>query len=174
MSVSSFEPINNDCSCANVSFSSLIKAKKVLATEAYSFDSSDFFCFGSASSEKYSFLKSNLITLLTDFRLFLLKEEAPSISGQLKSVTSPIAVAWPIEMWYLLLDLTSPAKYGTRLKITIATSLVLTVLGAAAIPRSISSESSYATHMPARSPCLIMVTGFLNIYIDLTFLSCLS
>ena len=57
---------------------------------------------------------------------------------------------------------------------TIAKSNVLTDLGLAAIPLSILEASSYGKQIPTLSPYLTRVTGFLNIYIDLIFLSCLS
>jgi len=42
-----------------------------------------------------------------------------------------------------------------------------------ASPRSIALASSYDTQMPTRSPYFATWTGFLNIYIDLTFFSTL-
>jgi len=57
----------------------------------------------------------------------------------------------------------SEVKYGILFTSTIAKSDDLIDRGVAAIPLSIKSASSYGTHIPARSPYLMIVTGFLNI-----------
>ena len=54
---------------------------------------------------------------------------------------------------------------------TIAKSNVFTERGLAAMPRSILLASSYGRQIPTLSPCLTLWTGFLNICIDLIFLS---
>ena len=43
-----------------------------------------------------------------------------------------------------------------------------------AMPRSSAFESSCVTHTPTRSPCVALLTGFLNICIDLILRVCLS
>ena len=94
--------------------------------------------------------------------------------GRPKNVAVPITVAWPTVTWNLAR--VRHAALKNRIARTATSAHVTECMwpGVHAMPRSSAFASSCVTHTPRRSPCVAVLTGFLNICIDFTFRLCLS
>mmetsp|Transcript_10308 Transcript_10308/g.21873 ORF Transcript_10308/g.21873 Transcript_10308/m.21873 type:complete len:306 (+) Transcript_10308:467-1384(+) len=102
---------------------------------------------------------------------------ATSASGSAaapKKVATPITVVCPTVIWNLLFVLQVDLKNRMCLTAISTQSMVWMYPGVQAMPRSSAFASSWVTHTPRRSPCVALLTGFLNICIDLILRSCFS
>ena len=179
MSLSSFDPIISELSWIRIYFSSWTIANQSFSLSSWDPLLSSFFPWVTdwvnSDSKLYYCLKSKLIDgsfLDEDIRLDLLNSNlAPSTNGVEKRWTSPTAVWWPRVMWNLDFVLIMSVKNLTFSMAAMTVSHEPIEPGAQAIPLSIVVASSWATHIPTRSPCFAVFTGFRNICIDLTFFS---